>query len=102
VLPRGMTPAMAMGADYLPPPMPWIDPLKEATALRAQVRSGFRSAASVIAERGGRMYDTLEQIALERQWANDLGIVLDTDPKLVSSSGVAQDGAPQTSDEETE
>ncbi len=102
ILPRGMTPAMAVGADYLPPPMPWIDPLKEATALRAQVRSGFRSAASVIAERGGRMYDTLEQIALERQWANDLGIVLDTDPKLVSSSGVAQDGAPQTSDEETE
>lgn len=90
VLPRGMTPAMAVGADYLPPPMPWIDPQKEATALRTQVRAGFRSAASVIAERGGRMYDTLEQIRLERQWARDLGIVLDTDPAQVSASGSAQ------------
>lgn len=70
--------------------MAWIDPQKEATALRTQVRAGFRSAASVIAERGGRMYDTLEQIQLERQWARDLGIVLDTDPAQVSASGSAQ------------
>ncbi len=89
-LPPGMTPSMAIGADYLPPPMPWIDPMKEAMALRTQVRAGFRSAASVIAERGGRMYDTLEQIALERQWAADLGIVLDTDPRQVSAAGLTQ------------
>src|SRR5690606_8553442 len=31
-LPPGVTPASAVSADYLPPPMPWIDPLKEATA----------------------------------------------------------------------
>lgn len=94
ILPAGMTPSMALGADYLPPPMPWIDPMKEATALRTQVRAGFRSAASVIAERGGRMYDTLEQIALERRWADDLGIVLDTDPRQVSASGLAQARTP--------
>lgn len=89
ILPRGMTPAMASGADYLPTPMPWIDPEREAKALRTQVRAGFRSAASVIAERGNRMYDVYEQIALERQWAKDRGIVLDTDPAMVSSTGIA-------------
>lgn len=90
ILPRGVSLASAVSADYLPPPMPWIDPMKEAVALRAMVRAGFRSAASVIAERGGRMYDTFEQLALERAWASDLGIVLDTDPALVSATGVAQ------------
>lgn len=90
ILPRGVSLASAVSANYLPPPMPWIDPMKEATALRTMVRAGFRSASSVIAERGGRMYDTFEQLALERAWANDLGIVLDTDPALVSATGVAQ------------
>lgn len=90
ILPPGVTPASAISADYLPPPMPWIDPMKEATALRTMVRAGFRSATSVIAERGGRMYDTFEQIAQERAWANELGITLDSDPGQVSSSGVTQ------------
>lgn len=90
VLPRGVSLAAAVGADYLPPPMPWIDPVKEAIGLRTMVRAGFRSASSVIAERGGRMYDTYEQIALERQWARDNGVVLDTDPALVSATGVSQ------------
>lgn len=105
ILPPGVTPATAVSADYLPPPMPWIDPLKEATALRTQVRAGFRSTASVIAERGGRMYDTFEQIAQERQWADELGIVLDTDPKRVNSAGASQPGAEQgaeTFNEESE
>lgn len=94
VLPADVTPANAVGADYLPPPMPWIDPMKEALALRTMVRSGFKSASSVIAERGGRMYDTFEQIALERAWAREQGIVLDTDPQLTSSAGLTQARAP--------
>lgn len=77
VLPRGVTLASAIGADYLPPSMPWIDPLKEITALTAQVRSGVRSLSSVIAERGGRMYDTLEQLSLDQRWAEERGLRLD-------------------------
>lgn len=94
ILPPGMTPAMAIGADYLPTPMPWIDPEREAKALRTQVRAGFRSTASVIAERGGRMYDVFEQIALERNWAAEMGIVLDTDPRQVSAAGLTQARTP--------
>ena len=41
----------------------------------------------IIAERGGRMYDTLEQIAIEQRWAAEMGIVLDTDPRQVSAAG---------------
>lgn len=77
ILPRGMSLAAALGADYLSPPMPWIDPLKEISAITAQVRSGVRSLSSIIAERGGRMYDTIEQLSLDRQWAEERGLVLD-------------------------
>lgn len=93
-LPKNVSVQSALDADYLPPSMPWIDPMKEATALRTQVRAGFRSAASVIAERGGRMYDTFEQIQIERRWANELGIVLDTDPLQVSAAGLTQARTP--------
>ncbi len=77
ILPRGMTLAGALGADYLPPAMPWIDPLKEINAITAQVRAGVRSLSSVIAERGGRMYDTLEQLSLDQRWAAERGLRLD-------------------------
>jgi lambda family phage portal protein len=77
VLPRGVTLASAVAADYLPPSMPWIDPLKEINALTAQVRAGVRSLSSVIAERGGRMYDTLEQLSLDQRWAAERGLSLE-------------------------
>ncbi len=91
-LPPNVSLSEAVSADYLPPPMPWINPQHEANALRTMVRAGFRSASSVIAERGGRMYDTFEQIAVERQWARDLGIVLDSDPAVTNAQGTAQTG----------
>lgn len=93
-VPKGYTLAGLVGALYMPPPMPWIQPLQEANALRAQVRSGFRTATSVIAERGGRMYDVYEQLSIERSWANEKGLVLDTDPKQVSNAGLTQARAP--------
>ena len=77
ILPRGMTLAGALGADYLPPAMPWIDPRREIEAITAQVRAGVRSLSSVIAERGGRMYDTLEQLSLDQRWAVERGLNLD-------------------------
>lgn len=33
------------------------------------------------------MYDTLEQVARERAWARELGIVLDTDPGQTTGGG---------------
>ena len=90
VLPPGVTLASAAGADYLPPPMPWINPVHEMQGITMAVRGGVKSLSRVIAERGDRMYDTLEQIAIERRWADEIGIVLDTDPRHVSESGVRQ------------
>lgn len=94
VVPRNTPASTLADALYLPPPMPWINPVQEAEALRSVVRSGFRSATSVINERGGRMYQIYEQIKRERDWATQLGIVLDTDPKQVSNAGLTQARTP--------
>ncbi|HCZ49105.1 MAG TPA: phage portal protein [Gammaproteobacteria bacterium] len=96
VLPRGMTLGSALGADYLPPAMPWIDPKKEIEAITAQVRAGVRSLSSVIAERGGRMYDTLEQLSIDQSWAAERGLHLDT-----FSPAPAAAPAPEPADTDT-
>jgi len=90
VIPAGVSRTTITDAMYMPPVMPWINPVHEATGLRMMIRAGIRSLTSVISERGGRMYDTLEEIRNERAWANELGITLDSDPGQVSDSGVAQ------------
>ncbi|KRG43214.1 phage portal protein [Stenotrophomonas pictorum JCM 9942] len=90
VIPAGVSRATVSDAMFMPPVMPWINPVHEATGLRMMIRAGIRSLTSVISERGGRMYDTLEEIRNERAWANELGITLDSDPGQVSDSGVAQ------------
>lgn len=106
VLPRGMTLANAAGADYLPPSMPWIDPLKEINALTAQVQAGVRSLSSVIAERGGRMYDTLEQLSIDQRWAAERGLNLSVfntttpAPQSASASTTTQGAAPNDEEEE--
>lgn len=76
ILPRGMTLASALGADYLPPAMPWINPVHEIDGITQTVRAGVRSLSSIIAERGGRMYDTLEQLSLDKRWAVERGLNL--------------------------
>lgn len=68
-------------AEFRGPAMPWIDPKKEAEALRTMTRAGFKSAQQVISERGGRLQDVYEQIARERRLADELGLVLDSDAR---------------------
>ena len=76
VLPRGMVLSAAVGADYLAPPMPWINPKHEIDAITGQVQAGVRSLSEVIAERGGRMYDTIEQLSIDKAWAEERGLNL--------------------------
>lgn len=89
-LPRGVTLATAIDAEYYAPPMPWINPVHEAIGLRTQVRAGFKTMSEVLAERGKRMYETIEQLRNERTWAQSQGVVLDSDPAQTSAAGVTQ------------
>lgn len=89
-VPREVRPETVTAADFRGPSMPWIDPLKEAAGLRTLVRSGFTSARAVIAERGGRLQDTFEEIKRERDLADELGLVFDSDARQTSAAGLTQ------------
>lgn len=86
-VPAGIRPETVAQADFKGPPMPWIDPLKEGTALRLLTRTGIRSLQQIIGERGGRLQDVFEQLRRERDLAAELGLVLESDAATGVSDG---------------
>ena len=84
---------MPQGMSFVPPAHEMIDPLKDTTALIAQVRAGFVPQAEAVGAFG---YDFRHSVELIRE-ANDLldeaGLALDTDARRVAKSGAAQDAA---------
>lgn len=73
-------------ADFRGPPMPWIDPKKEAEALRLMTRSGFRSVTQIVRERGANVIDTFEELARERRLARELDLTLESDAATKGSN----------------
>lgn len=70
----------------------WIDPMKEGQAAKNDIRAGLTTLTDVLAEQGEDLEETLrkrrDEIALSRKY----GLVLDTDPGLVTDKGQAQAG----------
>lgn len=55
---------------------PWVDPLKDITATALAIKSGLRSHRQAIAEAGGDVYETFEQLAEDKKLAAALGLTL--------------------------
>jgi len=68
----------------------WVDPVKDQAAEKMAVRSGFKSRAQVIAERGQDIEVVDREIAADNERADGLGLVLDTDPRKTAGSGAEQ------------
>ena len=68
--------------------MPWIDPVKEATAWERLVQAGFASEVEVIRRRGGNPRDVIEQVAEFRKEAGEKGLVF-------TSNAANTPGAPE-------
>lgn len=64
---------------YVGQSMPWIDPLKEASAWHQLVQDGFASEVEVIRKRGGNPRDVLEQIAAFRKESKEKEMVFASD-----------------------
>ena len=91
---RGLWPAeMPAGVEHVPPAHEMIDPLKDTTALIAQVRAGFVPQPDAVASFGYTIEETVKSQAKANKLADDAGISLDTDPRRVAKSGAAQDAA---------
>jgi lambda family phage portal protein len=60
-VPQGVRPETLADALYVPPQMPWIDPLKEAKAWAELEDRCYVSGPEVVRKRGGNPMDVLEQ-----------------------------------------
>ena len=77
-------------SKWIPPASQFVDPQKEADAYKSLIRNGIMTLSQVIALHGGDFEDQMRQRQHELATADELGIVLDTDPSQVSSNGVSQ------------
>lgn len=92
-MPADLDPATLYDAIYVPPSMPWIDPLKEAEANEMLEQAGFVSGPEIIRRRGGNPREVLEQEASWRREAERKQLQLSTNP----ASAVAR--PPRTGDD---
>ena len=84
---------MPDGVSHVPPAHEMIDPLKDTTALIAQVRAGFVPQPEAVGAFGYDFTAVVEMIREANAKLDDAGLSLDTDPRRVAKSGSAQDAA---------
>ncbi|MDI3308730.1 MAG: phage portal protein [Acetobacteraceae bacterium] len=90
----GLWPAeMPDGVSHVPPAHEMIDPLKDTTALIAQVRAGFVPQPEAVGAFGYDFRQAVELIREANALLDEAGLALDTDPRRVAKSGAAQDAA---------
>jgi lambda family phage portal protein len=90
---RGLWDAEMPDVEHVPPPHEMIDPLKDTTALVAQVRAGFVPLSEAVAGFGYTIAETVQRYQTDNALLDGAGLALDTDPRRVAKSGIAQDAA---------
>jgi lambda family phage portal protein len=77
-------------AEWTPPAREMIDPVSETNATIKQIRSGLKSLPEAIRERGQNPDKVLEEYQKIQKKLDDMGIVLDVDPRKMTSTGMGQ------------
>ena len=67
---------------WIPQGWQWVDPLKEADAMKAAIRCGLMSRSEAISANGYDAEDVDREIAADNARADGLGLVLDSDPRF--------------------
>jgi capsid protein len=85
-----MQPGGSIPVEWSPPKFDAVDPLKDAMADLLALRSGTMSLAQAIARQGHNPDAVLAEIAAMNAKLDELGLVLDSDPRRVTKTGVMQ------------
>lgn len=89
-----------VAVEWSPPRFYSADPLKDVNARIREVRAGFRSLSSAIAETGENPDDVLDEIASDNAKLDKRKIILDSDPRHISQAGQVQQSADNDPPEE--
>jgi lambda family phage portal protein len=79
--------------EFGPPAFPFVDPLKDALAIKAQLRLGLMTWGQAVAEAGWDARQQARDIAAWNAAHDEAGIILDGDPRRTGGAGSAQDAA---------
>jgi len=75
------------GAEWTPPPAPFIDPAAEGLAITRNVRAGIQTLSDALRERGYDPAVVLREMAADNKLLDELGLVLDSDPRKTTQAG---------------
>jgi len=78
------------GAEWTAPPPPMVDPVNEGLAYQRNVRTGIQSLSDAIRERGYDPDTLFAEMAADNKKLDDLGLVVDSDPRKMTQAGQAQ------------
>ena len=90
----GLIPAADVPAEWAPPKFESVNPWQDAQTDLLETRAGFTSLSQQIAKRGYDPEEVLGEHARLMEVVDGLGLVLDSDPRRVSRSGVGQANTP--------
>jgi lambda family phage portal protein len=90
----GKLPRPDIAVEWSPPRFEAVDPLKDAMADLLAMRSGTMTLAQAISRQGHNPDAVLAEIAAMNVRLDALGIILDSDPRRVTKTGVMQAGDP--------
>lgn len=79
--------------EFGPPPFPFVDPLKDALAIKMQMRLGLLNWGQAVAEAGWDPRQQVKDIAKWNEALDGAGVILDGDPRRTGGAGGAQDAA---------
>ncbi|MCW2311450.1 phage portal protein [Rhodoferax antarcticus] len=79
---------------WIPQGWQWVDPLKEADAMKAAIRSGLMSRSEAISANGYDAEDVDREIAADNARADGLGLIFDSDPRHELSASTAMSVQP--------
>ncbi|WP_347268394.1 phage portal protein [Paracoccus sp. (in: a-proteobacteria)] len=90
----GQIPTPDVPVEWSPPKFDAVDPYKDAMADLLAIRSGTMTLAQAIARQGHNPDAVLAEIAATNARLDELGLVLDSDPRRVTKTGSAQTSDP--------
>lgn len=92
----GMIEAETVPVEWAPPRFESVNPWQDAQTDLLEVRAGFTSLHQMIAKRGYDLREVLEEQRDALAMGDDLGLVMDSDPRKTSRAGLTQGRAPGT------
>lgn len=82
--------AAAPAPTWTAQPAPMIDPVNEGLAYKRNIRAGIQTLSDALRERGYDPRTVLDEMAADNKLIDELGLMLDSDPRRMTEAGQAQ------------